>query len=167
MGRMVQCKKSVLGKRRAGVKTELHWPIWYSPDALLGSAVRYVASLSPRFNWVGIYILKGKALHLGPFVGAPTERRRISVGRGICGTAILKECDMIVPNVNESDIYLACSLETQSEMVILIRDRKGEICGQIDVDSHVQNAFGAEEERSVREVAQELGKLWIDSEVVK
>jgi len=34
--------------------------VWYRPEAVLGSAVRYVASLSAKFNWVGIYVLKGK-----------------------------------------------------------------------------------------------------------
>jgi putative methionine-R-sulfoxide reductase with GAF domain len=44
--------------------------------------------------------------------------------------------------------------------VVLVRDKKGKILGQIDIDSHTRAAFGPEEERSVRQVADELGALW-------
>ena len=136
------------------------WPAWYDPSAPLGSAVRYVASLSPRFNWVGIYVLKGKTLVLGPYIGAETDHRRIPVGRGVCGTAVATGQDQNVPDVRAIDNYLACSLETRSELVVLIRDAGGEIVGQIDIDSHVPSAFGAAEESQVRQVAKELGELW-------
>jgi GAF domain-containing protein len=136
------------------------WPVWYQPEAPLGSAVRYVASLSPKFNWVGIYVLKGKTLELGPYIGAKTDHTRIAVGQGVCGTAVALNEDQNVPDVRARDNYLACSLETRSELVVLIRDRKGGILGQIDIDSHTPGAFGADEEAAVRRVAAELGELW-------
>ncbi len=136
------------------------WPVWYDPSSPLGSAVRYVASLSPRFNWVGIYILKGKALELGPYIGAKTDHTRIPVGKGVCGTAVAENADQNVPDVRLHGNYLACSLETRSELVVLVRDEKGRILGQIDIDSHSVNAFGPDEQSSVRKVANELGELW-------
>jgi len=135
-------------------------PVWYQPDAVLGSAVRHVASLSPQFNWVGIYVLKGNFLELGPYLGAKTEHTRIAIGRGICGNAVTTDRDQNIANVHAHENYLACNLETQSELVVLIRNSKGKILGQIDIDSHTLNAFGPEEETSVRKVAQELGELW-------
>lgn len=136
------------------------WPVWFDPEAPLGSAVRYVASLSPRFNWVGIYELRGKTLHLGPYIGAPSEHTRIPVGKGVCGTAVAENADQNIPDVKSHGNYLACSLETRSELVVLVRDRKGRILGQIDIDSHTPNAFGPEEEQKVRKVAEELGERW-------
>lgn len=141
-------------------RIEGDWPLWYFPDAPLGSAVRYIASLSSKFNWVGIYILKGSALELGPFLGEDTPHTRIPIGRGICGTAVAENRDINVPDVAASDNYLACSLKTRSELVVLIRDGAGKILGQIDIDSHIENAFGPEEEKSVQRVAQQLGELW-------
>ncbi len=135
-------------------------PVWYQPLAPLGSAVHYVASLSPKFNWVGIYILKGKTLELGPFIGAATEHKRIPVGKGICGIAVSQGTDQNVPDVTAVSHYLACSTETKSELVVLIRDRKGDILGQIDIDSHEVAAFGPEEEEAVGRVARELGERW-------
>src|SRR3954466_15631264 len=99
-------------KTRAASKVESRMPIWYQPQAALGSAVRYVSSLSPKFNWVGIYLLKGKGkfLELGPYIGAKTTHTKIPVGRGVCGSAVAQEIDMNVPDITKSDNYLACSL---------------------------------------------------------
>jgi len=140
------------------------WPVWYEPSSPLAAAVRYVAALSPRFNWVGIYVLKGNFLELGPSIGPPSEHTRIRVGEGVCGTAVSENADQNVPDVRERENYLACSLETRSELVVLIRDRAGKILGQIDIDSHVWSAFGPDEESQVRQVARELGELWQESE---
>ncbi len=138
----------------------LHWPVWYDPLSPLGSAVRHVASLSPDFHWVGVYLLRGKKLVLGPFIGEDTEHRVIPVGQGVCGTAVAENADQIVPNVNERKNYLACSAKTCSEMVALIRDGRGSIVGQIDVDSHRINAFSEGLACAVQAVARELGELW-------
>jgi putative methionine-R-sulfoxide reductase with GAF domain len=140
-------------------KIQLKWPNWYQPDAPLGSAVRYIASLSGKFNWVGIYVLKGDCLELGPFLGASTEHTEIPVGTGICGLAVAEDRDLNVPQVAEAENYLSCSRETQSELVVLIRDKKGKILAQIDIDSHTPAAFGPEEESWVKKVAVELGNF--------
>ena len=139
------------------------WPKWYDPKAPLESAVSYVASLSNRFNWVGIYLLKNGFLELGPYIGAKTEHTRISVGQGICGIAVAENADQNIADVTKSSNYLACSLETLSELVVLIKNQAGEILGQIDIDSHTAAAFGPPEEQAVKNIAQELGRLWPES----
>jgi L-methionine (R)-S-oxide reductase len=135
-------------------------PVWYNSLSPIGSAVHYVASLSPKFNWVGFYVLKGKFLELGPYIGAASEHTRIAIGKGVCGTAVAEDADQNVADVRAQENYLSCSLETRSELVVLVRNSRGRILGQIDIDSHVLNAFGAEEERWVKKVADELGELW-------
>src|SRR3989338_10223786 len=94
------------------------WPAWYDPSSPLGSAVRYVAALSPKFNWAGIYLLKGKAggkqfLALGPYLGAPTDHKHIPIGVGVCGTAVAQNKDMNIADVTQIENYLACSIETR------------------------------------------------------
>jgi len=93
-------------------------------------------------------------------MGAESEHTRIRVGQGVCGTAVAENADQNVPDVRALDNYLACSLETRSELVVLIRDSKGKILGQIDIDSHTPGAFGPTEEEAVKNVADELGVLW-------
>ena len=87
-------------------------------------------------------------LRLGPFIGAPTEHVFIGVGNGVCGTAVAEKRNINVPDVRNVTNYLACSTETRSELVILIRsgDR---IHAQIDIDSHEVAAF---DEKAVSEV---------------
>ena len=138
---------------------------WYDPLSPCGSAVRYLASLSPRFNWVGIYFLRGTFLVLGPYIGKPTEHKKIRVGQGVCGTAVAEDCDQNIKDVREIKNYLSCSLETRSELVVLIRNKKGEIVGQIDIDSHHPAAFGPDEEGWVKAVANALGELWNERKI--
>lgn len=160
--RATRSKKPVKARSPSASAQEISpdWPVWYQPGALVGSAIRHVASLSPHFDWVGFYELKGKSLQLGPYLGAPTEHVRIPVGKGVCGTAVAENRDLNVPDVSKRPEYLACSLETRSELVVLVRDRTGRIVGQIDIDSHALEAFGPEQERAVRQVADQLGALW-------
>lgn len=133
-----------------------------SHPSKLSAAVKDVARLSSLFDWVGIYVLNGDVLELGPYIGAPTEHTEIPVGVGVCGTAVARNQDLNVPDVRAIDNYLACSLATRSELVVLVRNPEGRIVGQIDIDSHTLNAFRAEDEQSVRRVAQELGAQWPD-----
>jgi len=135
-------------------------PQWYDPNLPLESAVKHVASLSNRFNWVGVYLLQGANLVLGPFVGEDTDHKIIPVGRGVCGTAVATGEDQVVPDVSSVSNYLSCSIKTKSELVILIRKKSGEIVGQIDIDSHTSHAFGENEVKEVKKVAEDLGNLW-------
>jgi L-methionine (R)-S-oxide reductase len=131
-------------------------------DGLLGGAgdpaalaVRLLAEAFPHYRWVGVYRLAGDTLVLGPYVGAPTEHTRIPVGRGVCGTAVAEGKNQVVPDVRRLDNYLACSLETRSEVVVLIR-RSGRIMGQIDADGHEVGAFDATDEALLEAVAGRL-----------
>jgi GAF domain-containing protein len=142
------------------VRASQDLPVWYDPLSPLGSAVHYVASLTPKFNWVGIYILRGKFLELGPFLGAESEHTRIAIGQGVCGTAVAENADQNIPDVRALKNYLSCSIDTRSELVVLIKNSRGKILGQIDIDSHTLNAFGPAEEEAVKKVANELGELW-------
>jgi GAF domain-containing protein len=145
-------------KKSAAVSADQ--PVWFQPQAPLGSAVRYIASLSPKFDWVGIYVLKKNQLVLGPYIGEKSEHTKIPVGRGVCGTAVAENRDINVPDVRAVENYLSCSVLTRSELVVLIRDSGGEVLGQIDIDSHSLAAFGELEEAMVRQVARELGERW-------
>lgn len=133
---------------------------WREAGDVLAASVAFLKSVSPKFNWVGIYVLNGDVLELGPYIGAATDHTRIKVGVGVCGTAVATNQDMNVPDVSQLSNYLSCSIETVSELVVLIRNPEGRVLGQIDIDSHTVNAFGAAEEAAVKQVADELGRRW-------
>lgn len=116
-----------------------------SEDAILQETVRLLQETQPGWNWVGVYLLVGDTLVLGPYVGKPTEHVRIAVGTGVCGTAVAEDTNIVVDDVRTRENYLACSLETCSEIVVLIRDDAG-IVGQFDIDSDHVGTFSARDE---------------------
>ncbi len=111
------------------------------------------------FDWSGVYRLEGDMLVLDEYVGAETEHTRIPVGQGVCGTAVAEDRDQIVDDVRELKNYLACSLETRSEAVVLIRG-EGRVLGQIDIDGHRVGAFGPEEVALLEELAALIAERW-------
>ena len=121
-------------------------------------AMEQLAQL-PGYDWCGVYRLEGDSLILDEYVGAETDHTVIPVGRGVCGTAIAERANQVVPDVREIDNYLACSTTTRSEIVVLI-ERKGELLGQIDIDSHTVNQFDESDEAMLTEVASILANRW-------
>jgi L-methionine (R)-S-oxide reductase len=106
----------------------------------------------PDYSWVGIYLLDGNELVLGPFLGKPSPHTRIPLGRGICGAAATEKQTIIVDDVNADPRYLACSIETKSEIVAPIMF-DGVVLGEIDIDSDKHAAFGDRDRQLVEAVA--------------
>jgi L-methionine (R)-S-oxide reductase len=127
-----------------------------SDDEALRAVVEHLAARHPSWGWVGVYLLVGDTLVLGPFVGPATEHTRIPVGTGVCGTAVAEDRNVVVDDVRELDNYLACSVGTRSEIVVLIRDGD-EVVGQFDVDSDDVGAFGAADEARLEHLARLAG----------
>jgi len=129
-------------------------------ESVLEAAVRGTHQLDPRFDWTGIYELyPDNVLRLGPFVGSPTDHVFIGVGTGVCGTAVAEKRNLNIPDVRLITNYLACSTETRSELVILIRS--GDVIhAQIDIDSHQVAAFDDQAVDSVQRVADWLARRY-------
>jgi L-methionine (R)-S-oxide reductase len=126
---------------------------------LRAHAMRMLNEL-PHFDWSGIYRLEGETLVLDEYVGAETDHTHIPVGRGVCGTAVAENRNQLIEDVRALDNYLACSLETRSEIVTLIRDAGGRILGQIDIDGHSVGAFDASDEHLLEQVGAILAERW-------
>ena len=129
-------------------------------DNLLKEVVDAIAKLGDRYDWVGIYLLEGDTLILHNYLGAATDHERIAVGVGVCGTAVAENRNILVDDVRTLDNYLACSLETRAEIVVLIRDDAGTIFGQLDIDSDTPGAFGPADEAELQVVADWLVPLF-------
>src|SRR6202012_2934486 len=74
-----------------------------------------------KYNWVGFYMIDRSGadpmLVLGPFKGSMTPHTRIPLNQGICGAAASSGKTVVVDDVNADSCYLACSVETKSELV--------------------------------------------------
>jgi L-methionine (R)-S-oxide reductase len=113
------------------------------------------------YNWVGFYFANQntQTLHLGPYVGAPTDHTIIPFGKGICGQVAISNENFVVPDVAAQDNYIACSFTVKSEIVVPLFVN-GENIGQIDIDSNVLNPFTEEDERFLEFVNQEISRLF-------
>ncbi len=136
------------------------------PDAIASATdrqaamFRAIASLQealPHYSWVGIYLLEGDELVLGPYLGKPSPHTRIPLNRGICGAAASEKTTIIVDDVHRDPRYLACSLETRSEIVvpIMLGDT---VLGEIDIDSDQVAVFGADDRVLLEKVAAALAE---------
>jgi L-methionine (R)-S-oxide reductase len=133
-----------------------------SVDDLMSLIVARLHERLPHFNWVGFYMTeKGGLGHepmlvLGPYVGAETPHQRIPLHQGICGAAVSSGQTLVVDDVNADPRYLACSLETKSEIVAPVFVR-GKAVGELDIDSHTPAAFTEEDRKLVEHCAALVG----------
>jgi L-methionine (R)-S-oxide reductase len=112
-----------------------------------------------HYNWVGIYLMEGEELVLGPYLGKPSPHTRITLDKGICGAAATKKKTIIVPDVTKDSRYLACSPETQSEIVVpIMKDDKP--VGEIDIDSDTKDAFDKQDKAVLERMSSLLSGLF-------
>lgn len=126
-------------------------------DEMLRYAVQILKQEREHYNWVGIYLIERDTLVLHNYIGKPTEHTHIPIGKGVCGVAVAEGANQIVGDVTRLDNYLACSVETRAEIVVLIR-RGMDILGQIDIDSDLENAFTKEDEALLSRVADQIAR---------
>lgn len=125
-------------------------------DEKLATIACFLDKYVEHYNWSGFYLTTNdRLLSLGAFVGEPTEHLEIPFGSGICGQAAETMDVFVVPDVSKEENYLACSLKTKSEIVIpLIKE--GQVIGELDIDSHFPNGFGASDREFLEKVCEAL-----------
>jgi GAF domain-containing protein len=121
----------------------------------LRETVAVLKARHPHYTWAGIYLLEGDTLVLGPYLGKPSPHTRIPLNQGICGAAASTRETIVVDDVNADPRYLACSLETRSEIVVPII-AGGTVFGEIDIDSDTPAAFTSADRTLLEAVAVRL-----------
>lgn len=132
-----------------------------SAQELMQKMVKVLRERMLKYNWVGFYMLEAGAqpptLALGAFSGAMTPHVRIPLNQGICGAAASSGKTIVVDDVSKDPRYLACSLETKSEIVVPVFVN-GKVAGELDIDSHFPAAFSSEDAKLVQHCAALVGK---------
>jgi L-methionine (R)-S-oxide reductase len=132
-----------------------------SSDELMKSIARTLNARKLYYNWVGFYLVSktdSNWLELGPYVGAMTPHTRIAMNQGLCGAAASSGKTVVVHDVGKDPRYLACSVETKSEIVAPIFVR-GKVVGELDIDSFVTAAFQEEDQKLVEHCAALVGRF--------
>jgi len=131
-----------------------------SAGALMKDIVSLLHEKLTRYNWVGFYMLEKEGDHdilvLGPFKGTMTPHTRIPLNQGICGAAASTGKTIVIDDVDSDPRYLACSLETKSEIVVPVFSHS-KVVGELDIDSHFHAAFGPDDRKLCEHAAALLG----------
>jgi L-methionine (R)-S-oxide reductase len=130
-----------------------------SGAAALTEVCRFLRDSFGHYHWVGIYRLEGATLVLDGWDGErATEHLRIPVGQGLCGRAAREDRTVLVGDVSSEPEYLACFLDTRSEIVVPVR-AAGKVVGEIDVDGRRPNAYDATDDTFLGEVARRIAPV--------
>ena len=122
-------------------------------EEVLQAVVDVLHDRIDHYSWVGIYLVEGHDLVLGPWNGPEaTEHVRIPVGQGVCGAAAASGQTEVVDDVNADPRYLACFPSTRSEIVVPIA-YEDTVVGEIDIDSDRPAAFGEDDRVFLERVA--------------
>ena len=135
--------------------------LWgYASDLL--TWVAGAKSLVPEVcDWIGIYYKASyflgeqtTNLFLGPYFGDSTDHEIIPLEEGLCGLALREERVVNVANVHEDSRHIACSLKTNSELIIPLKNKAGEMVAELDIDCNRLNAFTPDIEKKFRDYAE-------------
>ena len=151
----------------AGTKSEKYTSLLPQIEALVSGESDIVANTANvaavlreafGFFWVGFYFVKNDVLVLGPFQG-PLACTRIQKGKGVCGTAWAENKTQLVADVHAFPGHIACSADSQSEIVVPIT-KNGIVVAVLDIDSDKVNDFDAVDAENLEKLAECVGRLF-------
>jgi L-methionine (R)-S-oxide reductase len=117
--------------------------IWGETDVQV-SRMAMVSALLFRyfeeFFWCGFYLLHGKNLTVGPYMGAPAAVI-LPRKRGVCWTAVTTKQTVVVANVHEFEGHIRVEGGSNSEISVPLIEKSGEVAGVLHVDHADFDAF--------------------------
>ena len=120
--------------------------------ANLANASALLFNSLDELNWAGFYLMENGKLVLNAFQGKPACIE-IAVGRGVCGTAVAERKTQLVPDVHAFPGHIACDSASNSEIVVPLFDKNGEVNGVLDIDSPLFSRFDESDKAGLEEFA--------------
>jgi len=133
---------------------------FYVRISSLANAAALLYEYVKDINWVGFYLKHPKMdeLMLGPFQGK-VACTRITVGKGVCGTAFASKSTQLVPDVHAFEGHIACDSASRSELVVPIFF-DGQPVGVLDIDSPVIHRFSSDDAAFIEQAVRVLEAKW-------
>lgn len=125
-----------------------------NPIANMSNLASLLYHIMPDVNWAGFYLFQEDQLVLGPFHGKPACIR-ITMGKGVCGTAAADRKTQLVKDVHAFEGHIACDGDTNAEIVVpMVKD--GKLIGVLDIDSPITNRFDKEDQSALEAIVASL-----------
>lgn len=126
----------------------------------LASAANFVGLLYHSIddvNWLGLYVLRGEELVLGPFQGQPACVH-IDVGAGVCGTAAASRETLRIADVHQFPGHIVCDAASRSEIVVplIVND---ELIAVLDIDSASPDRFSEDDQQGIERLCRTYCEL--------
>lgn len=128
--------------------------------ALMATVACELHHADDRFDWTGFYrVVAPRLLKIGPYQGGH-GCLVIPFERGVCGAAARTGEVQLVPDVEAFPGHIACSSSTRSEIVLPVRDARGDVIAVLDIDSDRPAAFDEDDARGLESIlARTFGRL--------
>lgn len=124
--------------------------------ALMATIACEVHHSDDRFDWTGFYrVTQPELLKIGPYQGGH-GCLVIPFHRGVCGAAARTQTPQRVDDVNAFDGHIACASSTQSELVLPVWNKAGDVIAVFDIDSNQPNAFTQADEDALSEILENV-----------
>jgi len=130
----------------------------YVPARYASAACLLAQAFAPRFFWTGFYVVdpdKPTELVVGPYQGT-LGCLRIPFGKGVCGASAVRQESIIVPDVHAFPGHIACDSRTNSEIVVPVFDKAGDLAAILDVDSEQADAFDETDRLGLEAICRDL-----------
>jgi L-methionine (R)-S-oxide reductase len=113
------------------------------------------------YSWVGLYDVKEKEIALIAFAGrSEPVFTSFPKDKGLNGRAVARKQTIIVNDTGTDEDYLLTFSNTESEIIVPVYNKNGEIAGTIDAESESKNAFSKEDAGFLEDCAKEIISLW-------
>jgi GAF domain-containing protein len=141
------------------LNSQLHALLENEHDALAasGNFVALLYNALDEVNWLGIYVLRGDELVLGPFQGKPACTR-IALDEGVCGAAASTLQTQRVADVHAFPGHIVCDPDSRSELVVPLLSH-GQLIGVLDIDSPITRRFSAADQAGVEDLCDSFCEL--------
>jgi GAF domain-containing protein len=129
-------------------------------ENLIANLANTCALIKTSFDdwWVGFYLVERDELVLGPFQG-PVACTRIKKAKGVCGSAFEKGQSMVVANVHEFEGHIACSAQSNSEIVVPVLV-DGKVVAILDIDSKEFDQFNESDQKGLEGICELIALKW-------
>lgn len=102
-------------------------------EAILHHKIQY-------YFWTGVYMLHDGELLVHSYQG-PVACQKLKKDIGVCWAAINQNKTLVIEDVHNFEGHIACNSATNSEIVVPLRNKNGEVIGCFDVDSKELGSF--------------------------
>jgi len=112
------------------------------------------AVLSHKFDyffWCGFYFVHGDKLIVGPYQGPLACQ--VLQGSGVCLASVTQDKTIMVADVHQFPGHIACDSRSNSEIVVPVRNLKGDIVAVLDVDSIDFNSFDETDRMNLEKIS--------------